>query len=514
MGVYGPPCLKMSVSLKIEKYSHGCRVTGFDVESLHKTTRFLESLSLKEPQRVQNRMQMVLKKKYYGMTENKRELFIHRNSLPDYVNHLSETGYPTAKIVYKDIPLPPAISADYLIDDKYVLRDYQIPIVTELADDTYSRRLDLQTGKGKTFTTLAALARMAVRGVVMIPPKYFGIWKTALEETYSDSAKYRLVSGSGELKQLIIDGLDGTIHEEVIIVSSVSYRGYIDAYETYGENIEASGYMVPPPRFHEVIGAGCQINDEFQEDPGLYFRIDVYSNVMKMIYLSATPYTGNPYVTRMIDVMTPAETRCTLPEWDRYIDVVWIYYSDPTVQPKDYLTPFKNTYNHARYEGKMLEKKKRLDFYQAYVRRAVEGLFVRDMQKGQKALILCSTVKFIHVLTKYLQQEFPDLNIGFHVAGCDYKKLNSYDIIVSTPKSCGTGVDIPNLRETFLLVATGSEKDAVQIMGRTRPLKGWPEHAPRLNVLVCNNIPQHLRYMAANEEVFAKKARYQRKARL
>ncbi|MNL20999.1 hypothetical protein D3C87_1422720 [compost metagenome] len=106
------------------------------------------------------------------------------------------------------------------------------------------------------------------------------------------------------------------------------------------------------------------------------------------------------------------------------------------------------------------------------------------------------------------------MSIGFHVAGCDYKKLVTYDIIVSTPKSCGTGVDIPNLRETFLCVATGSEKDAVQIMGRTRPLKGWPEHTPRLNVLVCNNIPQHLRYMDGNKEVFSKKARYQRMARL
>ncbi|MNF23944.1 hypothetical protein D3C84_45300 [compost metagenome] len=504
----------MSVSLKIEKYSHGCRVTGFDVDSLHKTTRFLESLSLKEPQRVQNRMTMVLKKKYYGMTENKRELFIHRNSLPEYVNHLSESGYPTAKIVYNQIPLPPAANADYLIDDKYQLRDYQIPIVGELADDTYSRRLDLQTGKGKTFTTLAAVARMGCRAVVMIPPKYFGIWKTALDETYGDSAKFRLVSGSGELKQLILDGLDGNIHEEVLIVSCVSYRGYIEAYETYGENIESSGYAVAPPRFHEAVGAGVQINDEFQEDPGLYFRIDVYSNVKKMIYLSATPYTGNAYVTRMIDVMTPAETRCTLPEWDRYIDVVWLLYSDPTVQAKDYLTPFKNTYNHARYETKLLEKKKRLEFYLAYVRRMVEGLYVRDRQVGQKALVLCSTVKFIHVLTDFLKQQFPDLSIGFHVAGCDYKKLVTYDIIVSTPKSCGTGVDIPNLRETFLCVATGSEKDAVQIMGRTRPLKGWPEHTPRLNVLVCNNIPQHLRYMDGNKEVFSKKARYQRMARL
>lgn len=508
------PCLEMSVALKIEKYSHGCRVTGFDVDSLHKTTRFLETLSLKEPQRVQNRTQMVLKKKYYGMTENRRELFIHRNTLQNYVGHLSETGYPTAKIIYKDIPLPEAANADYLIDEKYQLRDYQIPIVTELSDGLYSRRLDLQTGKGKTFTTLAAVAKMGVRAVVMIPPKYFGIWRTALQETYGDSAKWREVSGGGELKQLIIDGLDGRITEEVIIVSCVSYRIYIEAYEEYAENIEQSGYLVPPPRFHEVIGAGVQINDEFQEDPGLYFRIDVYSNVAKQIYLSATPYTGNAYVTQMIDVMTPLETRCTIPEWDRYIDVLWLLYSDPTVTPKDYLTPFKNTYNHGRYETMMMKKPKRLQFYFAYVRKAIQGLYVRDRQPGQKALVLCYTVAFIHELTKFLKKEFPELTINFHVSGSDYKKIHDNDITISTPKSAGTGVDIPNLRETFLLVATGSEKDCVQIMGRTRPLKGWPDHTPRLTVLVCNNIPQHGKYMESNREVFSKKARHQHIARL
>ena len=851
----------MSISLNIEKYSHGCRVTGFDADSLHKTTRFLETLSLKEPGRVNNRPAMVLKKKYYGMTENKRELFIHRNSLPEFVGYLSESGYPTAKIVYNQIPIPSAVTADYLIDDKYVLREYQVPIVDELSDDMYTRRLDLQTGKGKlqpldaaiktpggwttmgalkigdtitawdgtptkvigvyphgkkpiykvtfadgrsteagpehlwrvyyintqphkrwrivdtmemirlismpnprvyvqliesedapdielpidpytlgvilgdgssvnglnvtklddhvfdriaevfpdnlfwkkkdhktrnivstegygsnqyinalkemelkgkrswmkfipdqyllnpsrnqrlallqglmdtdgtantlatggaisfnstsyrlatgvqylvrslggiasisvrqtqfthkgvkkngrdsydvnirykkpselfslprkkertnddnqyakdlklrvksikyvgmkeaqcisvdhpdrlyvtddfivthnTFTTLAALARMGCRAVVMVPPKYFGIWRTALLETYGDRTKWREVSGGGELKQLIMDGLEGNIHEDVIIISCVSYRIYIEAYETYGENIEASGYMCAPPRFHEVIGAGMQINDEFQEDPGLYFRIDVYSNVAKQVYLSATPYTGNAYVTKMIDIMTPPETRCKIPTWDRYIDVMWLMYSDPTVQPKDYLTPFKNTYNHGRYETQMLKKQRRKDKYFADVYRAIEGLYVRDRKPGQKALVLCYTVAFIHELTEFLRERFPDLKINFHVSGCDYKKIQDNDITISTPKSAGTGVDIPNLRETFLLVATGSEKDCVQIMGRTRPLKGWPDVTPRLTVLVCNNIPQHGRYMAANQEVFAKKARFQKIARL
>ncbi|MFO5759890.1 hypothetical protein ACLBQR_31520, partial [Klebsiella pneumoniae] len=67
-----------------------------------------------------------------------------------------------------------------------------------------------------------------------------------------------------------------------------------------GEKIDVVGFNVPPPRFHEVIGAGWQINDEIQEDPGLVFRTDLYTNVNKQIYLSATPYTGNQLVTKIM----------------------------------------------------------------------------------------------------------------------------------------------------------------------------------------------------------------------
>lgn len=137
----------MAVSLKIESYSHGHRITGFDIDTLQKTTRFLETLSLKEPERVRNRMVMTLKKKYYGMTENKKELFIHRNSLDNYTNHLKEVGYPTAKLRYETVPVPTPEPATYSVDPKYVPRDYQVPIISELADPIYSRRLDLQTGK-------------------------------------------------------------------------------------------------------------------------------------------------------------------------------------------------------------------------------------------------------------------------------------------------------------------------------------------------------------------------------
>ncbi|MFO5979537.1 hypothetical protein ACLBSL_33165, partial [Klebsiella pneumoniae] len=77
----------------------------------------------------------------------------------------------------------------------------------------------------------------------------------------------------------------------------------------------------------------------------------LYTIVNNQIYLSATPYTGNQFVTKMIDVMLPATTKCRLPAYDSYINVIGLVYSEPTIKPKDYLTPFKNTYNHAHSEA-------------------------------------------------------------------------------------------------------------------------------------------------------------------
>lgn len=365
-----------------------------------------------------------------------------------------------------------------------------------------------------TFCALSALSSLRTRGVIMLAPKYFGLWIKALRETYvgceDDPDYFCTVSGSAELKKLIDDALDGNITAKIIMISNITYRTYIEAYEKFGERMTEFGWAVPPPRFHELIGAELQINDEFQDDPGLTFRCDIFTNVKKQIYLSATPFTGSDYVTDMIDVMLPEHTQCPLPDYDKYIDVISLYYNDPGVTPKDYLTPFKNTYNHARYEKQMMKQKRRLVKYQANVATIVNGLFVKDKQPKQKMLILCATVDFIMALTKFLSMKFPELKIGSYVSGTPYQKVLEQDITVSTIKSAGTGVDIPNVRETLLLQATDSKKDNIQILGRLRHMKDYPDHTPRLTYMVCQDIPKHITYAKNKRSHFEGRVRNHR----
>lgn len=372
-----------------------------------------------------------------------------------------------------------------------------------------------------THNTYSALQACVNRGelfVVMVAPKYFGIWIKALNETlvgFADTpGSYITVSGSAELKNVMQIAMDGLLEAKVVIISNTTYRNYLENYEYLGEEAaRESGYLVPPPRFHELIGAGVQINDEFHEDLGLTFRIDVYSNVSKQLYLSATPYSGDEYVTKMVDIMLPTKTHCTVPQPPKYINVMELLYNDD-VKRSDYLTPFKNTYNHARYEKQMLKQKRRRQKYFDNVVKVVDKIFVSTKQPGQKLLIICSTVDFILELTKYMRLKFPTTKIGHYVSGVPYTELEKNEITVSTLKSAGTGVDIPNLRDTLLLQAVNSRKDNIQLLGRTRPLKDYPDVTPRLVYLTCLDIPQHRKYAKFKKEVFNNRIKNSRTLRI
>lgn len=492
--------------MTLDVYSHGIRVSGYTRETFRTIAGFLEGLVLKEPRHIprERRTVMELKKRFYGLTDDRTESFIHRYQLDNFLSYMRDRGIGEDRIKVTHIKPPKSIPVSYDVFEHYVPHDYQIPIIETMADTiTKSRRLDLQTGKGKTYASLAALQKRGERAVIMIPPKYFGIWTKALKDTFRNfEGRYITVSGSAEFKKLTEDAVEGELDADIIIISSMTYRTYIEAYERFKEKIVDIGYMVMPPRFHEALGVGYQINDEFHEDPGLVYRTDVYSNVAKQVYLSATPFTGNDFVTRMIDIMLPEGTECPLPDYDQYIKTVALMYSEPGITPKDYLTPFKNTYNHARYETRMALKKKRTDRYFDMVKRIIKGVYYRDREPGQKLLVLCATVKFIEQLTLYLKQEFTDIQVGAHVAGSSFEKLLTNDITVSTIKSAGTGVDIPDLRETLLLQATDSKKDNIQILGRLRHLKNYPGLTPRLTYMVCGDIPQHIRYHKSKQEHF------------
>lgn len=502
----------------IEVMSHGVRLKQLTPKTLLYLKPFVQSLELKEDVQVfdQKTRRMLntveIKKRFFISTHDKTELFIHRHCFDDLMAYLTSEGITDYKITHKGGFVGDAISP--AIQDKFIAKPYQEVIIKAATGPSHTTGIKLYTGGGKTFCSLAAAAQLKTRTEVCVAPKFFGIWIEALADTYKEGTySVECVSGSKALRDLIDRATRNESLADFIIISNVTYRAYIESYERFGEfGMREIGYSVPPMAFHEVARIGLQINDEIQDDPGLVFKTDCITNIPKQLYLSATPYTGNDHLTRMINKMLPPELDAPIPPPDVYAEAVCVLYNDHKVTKKDY-TGYKNAYSHIAYEKSLLKDKTRRDRYFKMIADVIERSFVNTREPGQKALVFCAMVEFIDKFLVYLKQRFPEIQIGKYVAETAYEELLNNDITVTTIKSAGTGVDIRNVRELILTHATNSKRDNIQILGRARRLKDFPDATPRFLYFACMQIPQQLKYMTMKSDYFAGRVKRHKKIR-
>jgi len=146
--------------------------------------------------------------------------------------------------------------------------------------------------------------------------------------------------------------------------------------------------------------------------------------------------------------------------------------------------------------------------YLDLIKWTVDEKFVKVMEKGQKMLVFCGTVKLCTLVQKYLQKMFPKLGVGRYVSGDKMKVFDECDIVVSTVLSAGTAVDIPNLRVSLMTTAIDSQQSNEQTLGRTRRLVGWPDITPEFFYFCCTSIDKHIRYHNNKEQFFKGKVLY------
>lgn len=108
-------------------------------------------------------------------------------------------------------------------------------------------------------------------------------------------------------------------------------------------------------------------------------------------------------------------------------------------------------------------------------------------------LIFAGRVELCKLIVEKLQPLYPDLKITKYTEEEDYSILADMDIIVSTPISSGTAVDIPRLQVCINTVAIGSTQANLQMIGRLRELRGV-DIKPTFLYLYCVDIPKHVEY--------------------
>lgn len=348
-----------------------------------------------------------------------------------------------------------------------------------------------------TLCTLFAVKDIGERALLTIKPMYIQRW---LDDLTKETGIFKLkkdeivvVKGSQALASVIKMALDNKLTYKFIIVSNKTLYNY---YKDFTEGVNMEKYFnVKPFELFKVLKVGVRIIDEAHQDFHQCFKTDLFSHVPKTIELSATLTPDSPFLKNMYEIMYPLEDRLGGGVYNKYVNVFSVPYRlDKTnnhsvrVNQRGMLS-----YSHGSLEESIMKDKKRLANYLDMVLDLTENYFIKKRHADFKLLIFAGRVELCKIIVEKLQPLYPKLKITKYTEEEDYSILADMDIIVSTPISSGTAVDIPRLQVCINTVAIGSTQANLQMIGRLRELRGV-DVKPTFLYLYCVDIAKHVEY--------------------
>lgn len=378
--------------------------------------------------------------------------------------------------------------------------------------------IDLPPGAGKTFCAFRAAAIEGHRVAIVVRAGYVDRWLKGIKETYElEDGDVLVVQGSKHLSALFEMQEQGILTAKFIIFSNRTLGSWFKLYKNFGKGILEMGYHYTPENFFEKLGIGYRIIDEVHQDFHFNFILDLYTHLPKSVSLSGTLTNEDDHVKQMMNVAYPKVMRYEDHEYERYIDMKAWFYTIANIRGIRISEPGSTTYSHNAFEKSVMKQPKVLAAYLQMIKDAITAEFVPAYKPGNKLLVFASTTAFCTLLVDYLRKQFPMYTTERYVGslGDPDENLMEPVIRVSTLGSAGTAIDIPGLYMSLLTVAIGSSVSNIQGLGRTREMKDG--QSPKFVTLVCQDVPQHLRYhekrrTALNDRIRSFDSRYYNRA--
>lgn len=498
--------------LKIDRYSHYFKVSGFNVKTKHLVIGFagrMVQLQLTPNPNKQSKKKFVPKptKLFAGITHDRSEFRFHIEQWDIFFEHLQINGIYEKEIQIIDHKPVAGTDVVFKAVDERKPRDYQVPQIEYLEKEQTIKVLTAQTGRGKTFMALTAIRTLGKRTLLTLTKDtYISKWKDDVVEAYGlKPGEVIIVKGKDALAGLIELAKRKEIEDiKFIICSSKTLAMFIDAYEKQDKEA-LKEYGCNPDKMYELLGIGVKLIDESHEHVHSTYRQFMYTHVAQSISLSATLINDSNFISKVIDTMYPHYLRPEPTAYDKYIDVYNCLYS---INPEhrrsiNYIQRGMGSYSHVALEASIMKDRRLFENYMTIMESIIEELYLKKRNEGKKLLIFASTIKMCNLIVEYFSRKYPKENIAKYTADDDYETLLNTTWIVSTLGSAGTGVDVPDLMVAISSVAVGSKVQNIQSLGRLRRLSD--DTVPIFAYMSCVDIPNHLEYHQKKVGLFADK---------
>lgn len=348
-----------------------------------------------------------------------------------------------------------------------------------------------------TFLALYALRLLGKRTAIILKGGYIDKWIGDIEGAYgAEKGSLMVIRGIPQLRAALEMARLGAFKARVVVISHKTMQMYLQYYEQHGVD---EFIPVAPMDFYKHLGVGVRLIDEVHQEFHCNFRQDLYTHVPLTVSLSATLESDQKFYEDMYRILWPAGTWAPEMEYDKFIAVKALWYRIRDVSKFRWLN-FMRQYSHTELEKSILKNPAALTAYCDMIIDITRLAFIEKMEKGQKMIIYVATVSLATILADQLAAIHPNLLINRYVSEDEYDDLVGADIAVTTLQSAGTGVDIPNLRINLMTTALSSKQSNIQVLGRTRRLKDWPDVTPEFYFLSARDIDKHVQYAKQKKE--------------
>lgn len=494
--------------------SHFFKVTNFDDNIKTIIYKFINGRFIKyglEKIRGTSRYRKVPQAIYAAATQDRSEFRFHINQYEEFVRQLNyeSIDFTRVKVIklddYEALPLGTTLRDEWIGAE----RDYQIPIAKYLNDVSECPRkfVGIQTGKGKTYVSMSAVATYGKILAVVIRPMFIHKWVEDIQKYLKVSPnEIMVIQGNSHLKMLLESKRQNLLSDiKVFIFSNKTLQMWFKEYGEYKETIREMGYGITPEELFPFLNIGIRLIDEVHMDFHLNFKIDLFTHVKRSISLSATLDNRDSFMLKMYDVAYPAKYRYKSDPPDKYSIARCVLYNvagAPYVKIKTAEYGSKN-YSHNAFEDFIMRSPERLKNYLNLIKHITHMSFMDDYKEGERLVIFAYKKEMCSLIVDHLKKYYPNIDIRRYVAEDPPENMYEPTIRVTTLGSGSTAHDIARLKTAIMTVNVDSLQSNIQAFGRLRKI---PDLQTRFFYFICADVEKHMQYHKAKMDLLKDRA--------